>query len=70
MLLGPKCQIQSSTLRTNENKWYLKFARFLKGSIVDQHIGVLVPKTTNTQYFSTNVPNQQQCKNMQTNKQN
>ncbi len=40
-----------------KNKWYLKFVGLFKGAIVNQHIRMLVPKNTHTQY-SANVANQ------------
>jgi hypothetical protein len=46
-----------------KKKWYLKFARFFKGAIVDQHIGTLVPKNANIEYFA-NATNQQFCKHL------
>jgi hypothetical protein len=44
-------------LKLMKNKWYLKFVGLFKGAIINQHIRVLVPKNTHTQY-STNVANQ------------
>jgi hypothetical protein len=44
-------------LELMKNKWYLKFVGLFKGAIVNQHIRMLVPKNTHTQY-SANVANQ------------
>jgi hypothetical protein len=54
MSLGPKSKV--AILELMKNKWYLKFVGFFKGTIVNQHIRVLVPKNTHTQYFA-NVAN-------------
>ncbi len=43
MLLGPKSRV--AILELMKNKWYLKFVGFFKGTIVNQHIRVLVPKS-------------------------